>query len=243
VFLFSVPDLAAVLALFQEARVGPFVVMAYEFFTERCLARLRRHRSVRTPLASPSDYYVLLEVERGEPEALESWIASLLDRGLITDGTLAQHATQAAELWALREGISESLSATGLPHKNDIALPIQELQGFCTELEGFFEQRYPGWEIALFGHIGDGNLHVNVLPPEGMALKEFMASGRDITDAVEGTVTKAGGTFSAEHGVGQLRKATLAKRRSALELELMRAVKRALDPQGILNPGKVFDPE
>src|SRR4051794_25325252 len=108
VFLFAVPDLAGVLALFREARRAPFVIMAYEFFTERCLARVRRHRAVRAPLAEASDYYVLLEVEHGDPEALEAWIGSLFDRGLVTDGTLAQHASQAAEIWALREGISES---------------------------------------------------------------------------------------------------------------------------------------
>src|SRR4051794_6459971 len=108
VLLFGVPDLAGVLALFREARRGPFAIMAYEFFTEKCLARVRRHRAVRAPLAEASDYYVLLEVEHGDPEALEAWIGSLFDRGLVTDGTLAQHASQAAEIWALREGISES---------------------------------------------------------------------------------------------------------------------------------------
>src|SRR4029078_1526660 len=100
---------------------------------------------------------------------------SLFERERVTDGTLAQHSAQAAELWTLREGISESLSATGLPHKNDVALPITELAGFCADLERFCEESYPGWEIALFGHIGDGNLHVNVMKPESLSREEFLA--------------------------------------------------------------------
>ena len=242
VFLFSVPDLAGVLALFREARMGPFVVMAYEFFTERCLARLRRHRSVRTPLESPSDYYVLLEVERGEPEALDAWIASLFERGLVTDGTLAQHSAQAADLWALREGISESLSATGLPHKNDIALPIQELAGFCAELERFFEERYPGWEIALFGHIGDGNLHVNVMKPDVLDRGEFLRKTREADHAIFALVKAHRGSISAEHGIGLLKKDYLAYSRAPEELAIMRSIKRALDPLNLMNPGKILDP-
>jgi FAD/FMN-containing dehydrogenase len=241
VLLFAVPDLAAVLALFREARQGPFVIMAYEFFTEKCLARVRRHRSVVSPLSAASDYYVLLEVERGEREALEAWTAELFERALVTDGTLAQHGKQAAELWTLREGISESLTATGLPHKNDIALPIRELEGFCAELLRFFEERYPGWEIALFGHIGDGNLHVNVMKPDGMDRAAFLAKTSEADHAIFTLVQKHHGSISAEHGIGLLKKDYLGYSRAPAELALMRAIKRALDPQGLMNPGKVLD--
>jgi FAD/FMN-containing dehydrogenase len=240
VFLFAVPDLAGVLALFREARVGPFVIMAYEFFTEKCLARVRRHRSVVSPLSAASDYYVLLEVERGEPEALEAWIVSLFERGVVTDGTLAQHARQAAELWALREGISESLSATGLPHKNDVALPVRELEGFCAALLGFFEDRYPGWEIALFGHIGDGNLHVNVMKPDDLDRAAFLARTRDADHAIFALVKEHHGSISAEHGVGLLKRDYLGYSRAPEEIALMQAIKGALDPLGIMNPGKVL---
>jgi FAD/FMN-containing dehydrogenase len=242
VFLFAVPDLAGVLALFREARQGPFVIMAYEFFTEKCLARVRRHRKVKEPLSAPSDYYVLLEVERGEPEALEAWIASLFEREIVTDGTLAQHSSQAAELWTLREGISESLTATGLPHKNDVALPIAELAGFCAELERFFESSYPGWEIALFGHIGDGNLHVNVMKPDDLDRAEFLRRTREADPAIFSLVKKHKGSISAEHGIGLLKKDYLGYSRSAEEMALMRAIKRVLDPRNLLNPGKILDP-
>jgi FAD/FMN-containing dehydrogenase len=242
VFLFAVPDLAAVLALFRESRQGPFVIMAYEFFTEKCLARVRRHRSVAAPLSAASDYYVLLEVERGEPAALEAWIASLFDGGLVTDGTLAQHAGQAAELWTLREGISESLTATGLPHKNDVALPIQALAAFCADLERFFEEQYPGWEIALFGHIGDGNLHVNVMKPDGVDRAEFARRTGDADHAIFALVQRHRGSISAEHGIGLLKKDYLGYSRTAEEIALMKGIKRLLDPGNLMNPGKVIDP-
>ena len=241
VFLFAVADLAGVLALFREARCAPFTIMAYEFFTELCLARVKRHRKVRSPFAAASPYYVLLEIENGEADAVEAWIASLFERALVTDGVLAQHASQAAELWALREGISESLSATGLPHKNDIALPIAALESFCAELGEVFASRYPDWEICLFGHIGDGNLHINVMKPDALDKAEFFRRTKDADHAMFALVKKHHGSISAEHGIGLLKKDYLAYSRAPAEIALMKAIKRALDPEGILNPGKVID--
>ena len=159
---------------------------------------------------------------------------------MVTDGTLAQHSRQAADLWALREGISESLSATGLPHKNDIALPIKELEAFCAELESFFAQSYPGWEIALFGHIGDGNLHVNVMKPDDLDRAEFLKKTKEADHAIFTLVKKYRGSISAEHGIGLLKKDYLGYSRSPEELTIMRSIKKVLDPLGIMNPGKVF---
>ena len=161
---------------------------------------------------------------------------------MVTDGTLAQHSAQAAELWTLREGISESLSATGLPHKNDIALPIAELEAFCAELDQFFAESYPGWEIALFGHIGDGNLHVNVMKPDDLSKEAFLARTHEADHAIFTLVKKHHGSISAEHGIGLLKKDYLAYSRAPAELALMRAIKRALDPENLMNPGKILDP-
>jgi len=240
VLLFAVPSLAGVLSLFREARKGPFVMTAYEFFTEQCMARVRRHQRVREPLSAPSPYYVLLEVERNDREVLEGWISRLFERDTVTDGTLAQHAGEAAAIWSLREGISESLSATGMPHKNDIALPIGDLEGFCSELESVFSARYPGWEIALFGHIGDGNLHVNIMKPDALDKADFLARTHDADHAMFELVRKYHGSISAEHGIGLLKKDYLGYSRSTAEIELMRAIKRVVDPLGIMNPGKVI---
>ncbi|GAB4512391.1 MAG: FAD-binding oxidoreductase [Haliangiales bacterium] len=252
VFLFALPDLASVLALFRAARRGPFTVSAYEFFTDRCLARVRRHRGVRAPFADDSRYYVLLEVEPSAATAspgdgadkagdvLDGWLGELFERELITDGVLAQSQAQAQALWQLREGISESLAATGLPHKNDIALPIAKLDAFCSQLEAVFSAEYPGWEICLFGHIGDGNLHVNVMKPDDLDKASFLARAHDADRHMFELVRSHGGSVSAEHGIGLLKRPWLGYTRSPAELAMMDAIKRALDPHGILNPGKVL---
>ncbi|HEX7603729.1 MAG TPA: FAD-binding oxidoreductase [Polyangiaceae bacterium] len=239
VLLFAVADLAAVLRLFREIRASAFTVSAYEFFTRPCLDRLLRHRKLRDPFGAPSSHYVLVELE--DPgEALDAVVAHLFEHGFVQDGTMAQHASEAAELWALREGISESLSATGMPHKNDIALPIADLKSFCGELDGVFAQKYPGWEICLFGHIGDGNLHVNVMKPDELDKAAFLAETHAADLAMFELVKKHHGSISAEHGIGLLKKEFLSFSRSHEEIALMRAMKGVLDPKGTLNPGKVL---
>jgi FAD/FMN-containing dehydrogenase len=242
VMLLGAKDVAGVLRLFREARTGPFTIAAYEFFSQKCLDRLMSHRKVRPPFSAPSPYYVLLEVE--DPQggnSMEAWVEKVFAEELETDGTLAQHAGEARDLWTLREGISESLSATGLPHKNDVSLPIAGLDAFCTDLEKLFEERYPGWEICLFGHVGDGNLHINVMKPDAMDKGEFLEKTKEADRDLFAIVQKHGGSISAEHGIGLLKKPFLGFTRSEAEIAVMRSVKRALDPNHILNPGKIFD--
>jgi FAD/FMN-containing dehydrogenase len=239
VFLFAVPDLAGVLKVFREAQTGPFTVSAFEFFTDRCLARLKRHRRVTDPLEGAS-HYVLLEVEAGDEERRDAWLEGLMDRELVVDGTLAQNAQQAAELWTLREGISESLSATGMPHKNDVALPLVELESFVAALEHIFETEYPTWEICLFGHIGDGNIHVNVMKPDAMSKDDFLTKTHDADRHIFELVRAHRGSISAEHGIGLLKRPWLNYTRSEADIAVMRAIKTALDPDHRLNPGKVL---
>ncbi len=249
VMLFGVRDVPAVLRLFREARSGPFTISAYEFFSQRCLDRVVAHRNLRPPFTEPSTYYVLLEVEgEGTSEAdaarlatnLEPWIERVFGEGLAENGTLAQHSGEARDLWALREGISESLSATGLPHKNDVSLPIAGLGAFSADLEQLFASRYPGWEICLFGHIGDGNLHINVMKPDAMDRAEFFTKTKEADRDLFAIVQRHAGSISAEHGIGLLKKHFLSFTRSEPELAVMRAVKKALDPNDILNPGKIL---
>jgi FAD/FMN-containing dehydrogenase len=240
VMLFALASLEGVLALFHEARNGPFVLSAYETFTDRCLARLRRHRKVSEPFAASAPFYALVEAEAHEPDALERWLAGVLERELVVDGVLAGSREQAAALWTLREGISESLAATGLPHKNDIALPIARLGAFVHELEALFAERYPAFEICLFGHIGDGNLHVNVMKPDDMDAAAFHARTHELDAHLMDLVRRHHGSVSAEHGIGLLKRDWIGHTRSEAELAIMRDIKRALDPNGILNPGKVL---
>jgi FAD/FMN-containing dehydrogenase len=241
VLLFAVDDLAGVVRLFRETRASGFVLSAYEMFTDKCQARVLSHRKLRAPLASPSPFYVLVELEDAAREPLEEWVGALLDRGTVRDGVLAQSAPEARDLWSLRESISESLSATGFPHKNDIALPVAALEAFCAELEALFVRRYPSFEVCLFGHIGDGNLHVNVMKPADLEKPAFIAQVKEADRDMFDLVKEHKGSISAEHGVGLLKKAWLGWTRTDAEIAAMKAVKRALDPQNLLNPGKIFD--
>lgn len=241
VLLLAVEDIPAVLRLFRAARQEPFSLSAYEFFTDRCAARVERHRKIVPPLATKAPCYVLIELERSVDYNLDGWLSMLFERGLVLDGTMAQTSSQAAQLWTLREGISESLSATGLPHKNDVALPIAGLEAFCSEFGAVFEERYPGWEICLFGHIGDGNLHINVMKPEGMDRSEFFSKTSEADRSLFELLHRHRGSISAEHGVGLLKKPYLHYSRSPEELAVLRAVKQAMDPRNTLNPGKIFD--
>ena len=240
VFLFALDSLDAVLTLFEEARRGPFTIMAYEFFTAACSARLERHRGIRPPFEQPTSHTVLLEVENAKPGALDGWLQGLFERGLVLDGTLAADVGQQKALWALREGISESLSATGLPHKNDIALPISQLRGFSEAFERLLATQYPGWELCVFGHIGDGNLHVNIMKPDALSKDEFLARTHEVDRDMFALVKAFRGSVSAEHGIGLLKRDWLGHSRSPFEIELMRQLKGALDPKGLLNPGKVL---
>jgi FAD/FMN-containing dehydrogenase len=235
VYLFALPSLPAVLTLFESARRGPFTISAFEFFTAQCLDRLIRHRKLSLPFSAPHPYYVLLETEGGVGD---EWLAQQLTTAL--DATQAQSPEQARTLWTYREGISESLSATGLPHKNDIALPLAALNTFCAELESLLASRYPGWELCLFGHIGDGNLHVNIMKPDALAKDEFLRRTHEVDADLFALVKAHHGSVSAEHGIGLLKKEWLGHTRSAAEIALMRQLKAVLDPHGILNPGKVL---
>jgi FAD/FMN-containing dehydrogenase len=242
VMLFAVPDLAGVVRLFRAAREAPMTLDAFEFFTDKCLARVTRHRKLVSPLSEAASHYVVLEAEWPDDAAAEAWLTGLFEEGLVTDGTMAQHATQAASLWSLRESISESLSGTGLPHKNDIALPIAALEDFCRDLETTIGERYPTYEVCLFGHIGDGNLHVNIMKPDDLDKAAFLAKTSEVDRSMFELVKRYRGSISAEHGIGLLKKPYLGYTRSTEEIALMRGIKKAFDPKGILNPGKVFDP-
>ncbi len=241
-FLFAVSDIAAVLRLFRAARMGPFVIQAYEFYTHLCLKRVMKHRGLRAPFATSAGCYVLLEVERPErEERLDQWLSSVFEGGLVLDGTMAQNPREAVDFWVYREAIAESLFATGLPHKNDVSLPVAHLEAFCAALDTFFADHYPGWDVCNFGHIGDGNLHINIMKPDGVAKDEFLAKTHKVDEDLFTMVRAHGGSISAEHGIGLLKKDFLHYSRTPAEMAVLRAVKKALDPNGVFNPGKIFD--
>ena len=155
------------------------------------------------------------------------------------DGILAQSEQQNANLWRYREAISESITPY-TPYKNDISVRVSQVPEFLSAVEGIVSVRYPDFEIVWFGHIGDGNLHLNILKPGTWELEDFKLECEKVSQQVLGLVAEFNGSISAEHGVGLLKKEQLSFSRSAEEIELMRSLKQVFDPNGIMNPGKLL---
>ena len=163
-----------------------------------------------------------------------------MDNGWVSDGVISQSDAQAAQLWRLREGITESL-ARYKPYKNDVSVRISAMPAFLQETQALLGEAYPHFDVVWFGHIGDGNLHINVLKPDGLEDAEFIVQCEQVTKLLAASLKRHEGSISAEHGIGLVKKGYLESTRSAAEIEVMRGIKRVLDPAGILNPGKLFD--
>lgn len=240
VLLLAIPCFEAVLQVFERARSASFTLVAFESFTDRCLAHVIRHRQLQPPFDVPSTHYALLEVTQGEG-SIDGWLESLLEPGLVAAARVAQSSQEAEELWAYRQSIDTSLNAAGLLiHRHDIALPLSRFHAFYTELETLHASSYSDWELCLFAHVGDGALQVRLIKPEALDKRMFLARCHAFDAAMFDLVRSHQGGVSAEHGIGLLKKAWLGQSRSAAEIDLMRALKRVMDPLGILNPGKVL---
>lgn len=245
VFFFALESIERVLKLFRDARSSSFVIQAFEVLGDNCLRAVETHRGTASPFAERSPYYVLLEVETPTSASgktdLEGWLATLFDQNAVADGVLAQTSDEAKKLWELREGISESLSAGYLVHKHDISLPISKLDRFIADLNTHLTNTYRGHTLFLFGHIGDGNLHINLRKPENLTRGQFLEDCGKIDADLFRLVQQHGGSISAEHGIGLLKKHALHFSRTPAEIAAMRSIKRALDPKNLLNPGKILD--
>jgi FAD/FMN-containing dehydrogenase len=211
-------------------------------FSEKALKHVLKSTGLPRPLETVSDFYAICEVEVSTPDAEEKVMAVFercLENGWVTDGAMSQSEVQAKTFWRYREDISESLSAFS-PYKNDISVSVSKVPDFMSDLDLVFSQSYPNWEVVWFGHIGDGNLHINILRPAGLSKEEFVKECRKVDELVFKAVQKQNGSISAEHGVGLTKKSFLGYSRSAAEIELMRGIKKVFDPDNILNPGKVI---
>ncbi len=225
---------------------------AFELMSDLCLELVGQHfPDHRRPFAQPSPYYVLLETSDSESEAhanaqFEALMERALEAGVVLDAVVATSGAQSRALWALRELISEAQALTGKNIKHDISVPISSIADFVAQTNEALQRRFPGIRMVVFGHLGDGNLHYNVSPPVdrcGPAHEdEFLAMQPAINLVTHDAVITFNGSISAEHGLGQLRRDESARYKTEVEMALMRQVKQALDPLGILNPGKFLPP-
>ena len=240
----SVPPALALLALAQSV-TGP-TLTAFEFFSATCLQVVTRHfPDQRSPFERTHAQYVLLELSDHEDEQhaealLQALAEQALDKQLIADAVIAQSTAQSRSLWMLRELIPEAQRLEGKNIKHDIAVPISSIARFVDETDALLAQRLPGVRMVTFGHLGDGNLHYNVSAPDGMDEDRFFGHQSAIYECVHDQVTRFSGSISAEHGIGQLKRDENARYKSGVEMNLMRAIKRTLDPLNIMNPGKVL---
>jgi FAD/FMN-containing dehydrogenase len=242
VFLFAVPELEGVMKIYHAYK-SRLPLLAFEMFTEEALEVVLKHTGLSRPLGEKAGYYVLVEIEQEGGEVLESAMGIFengLEQGWMVDGVVSQSAQQAKELWRLREDISEATSPFQ-PYKNDISVRVSQVPEFLTRMNEILVREYPDFKVIWFGHIGDGNLHVNILKPESLSSKEFLDKCLKVNEKMFAMIQSFGGSISAEHGVGLTKKPYLKYSRSPEEIEYMRMIKKSFDPDGILNPGKIFD--
>ncbi|MEH6584480.1 MAG: FAD-binding oxidoreductase [Halioglobus sp.] len=242
VLVLGVRDMASIMSVLN-AYQSEMDLSAFEFFSELALQKVVDHQGLQRPFASPAPYYALLEFEQTDGREMESAMQLFehcMEQDWVLDGVVSQSLAQAQDLWRLREDISETISRW-TPYKNDISTLISRVPDFLADVEAVVNANYPEFEIVWFGHIGDGNVHLNVLKPDDLAMEEFQRRCGEVSTWVFEIVQRYGGSVSAEHGVGLLKKDYLGYSRSPLEIQLMRQIKLAFDPKGIMNPGKIFD--
>ena len=240
VMLLALPDMDALMQVFALFR-ATLSLQAFEFFTDHALHHVLAHGAQRA-IDGNYPYYVVTEFDAVDESTQEIALATFeqaVEKGWVSDGVLAQSEAQAAALWRLREGITESL-APHRPYKNDVSVKVSAVPAFLHEMQALLAHEYPHIEVVWFGHIGDGNLHINVLRPDDLDEAAFIAQCEHVTKLLAATLKHHGGSISAEHGIGLVKRAYLESTRDAAEILLMKGVRKVFDPHGILNPGKLF---
>jgi FAD/FMN-containing dehydrogenase len=238
------PQKALDLFVRATGRAGPSLT-GFELMGDMVVDFAVRHiGNTRRPLAGHHDWHVLLEISSGRSEEdartlAEEILGEGMEAGLIEDAVLSQNMAQANAFWFLREEMSEAQQPEGFSIKHDISVPVQSIPRFVELASKAVAEISPGARIVCMGHMGDGNLHFNVLEPKG-GDPEYPKLYRTMNDAVHAIVRDMGGSFSAEHGIGQMKRAELAATEPPVAIELMRRVKAAFDPAGIMNPGKML---
>lgn len=242
----TVPTPAAAVALLTRLReeIGGRVT-AFELVGRPALDLVLQHiPGSRDPLAERSPWQVLIELsdtmESDLSIPLEETLFEAISAGAAGDAAIARNEMQAQALWALRENIAEAQKVEGLSIKHDISLPVSRIPEFIARCDAALAANFPGVRIVCFGHLGDGNLHYNQSQPTGLDNTAFIAQSSAVNRVVHDLVNELDGSISAEHGLGQLKREEILRYKSDTEMDMMRAIKRALDPNGLMNPGKIL---
>ena len=240
-FLIALDDFKPATELFQSCRASGHLIHMFEYFDRRCLEIVRNHLDLPAPFKAEYRYFVLVEYEHpGEANGPPRFLTEALEEGSIQDAVRAESSAAEQRFRKYREGISESLSMMHTVHKNDVSLPVGRMVEFLVTVHALLGEQGSGIKLAVFGHLGDGNLHLNLIKPGSLSTKSFFEICDSLDRDVYASLADVGGSVSAEHGIGLLKKEYLGFSRSAAEIRIMRQVKSILDPKGIMNPGKLF---
>lgn len=243
------PENAKVLLLGLSSRENILNIFSYcrdhaqlsacEYFSNLALDKVMAAHNKPKPLDTEHPDYLLLEIENTSDEKILPLFEELFNRGWVENGVISQSESQSALFWSYRELISESLSPFS-PYKNDVSVRVSQVPEFLKLVDASMKSTYPNFELIWFGHVGDGNLHINILKPKDMDKNEFISQCQQSDISLFQIIEKLGGAISAEHGVGLIKRKYLKHTRSEAEIEIMKGIKKCFDPEGILNPGKVF---
>jgi FAD/FMN-containing dehydrogenase len=245
--LVALPDPEAVLDVFIRVRAAcGEALTAFEMISRMPFDFALKHvERTRDPFDVPHPFYALIELTSPRPggalrESLEATLARALDDGVAKDAVIAASEAQAEELWTIREDINEAQIPEGGSIKHDVSVPVSRVPEFLHRATKILEGAVPGGRVVAFGHVGDGNIHFNLTQPEGADTDAFLAETDRVVHGVHDLIAEMDGSFSAEHGIGLHKRDLLEHYKSEVEMDLMRTLKRTLDPKSIMNPGKIL---
>lgn len=241
VLLLGIQSMDALMNVFDCLR-SALDLSAFEFFTDRALHHVRRANDLPVPFETPCPLYVITEfdcVDERADQRAQDCFETCAGKGWLVDGVISQSGQQIRDLWKYREGISEAISHFP-PYKNDLSVRVSDVPEFLGQMHLLMNETCPEFEVVWYGHIGDGNLHMNILKPAEMELREFEFRSHEISDKTYTLTQEFGGSISAEHGIGLLKQSWLHRTRSEAEIRFMKEIKGVFDPAGIYNPGKLL---
>lgn len=243
VLFFGVQSIHDLVALYGSARKAPFDLLACEYFSGLCATAVEEKLKRKSRFQASYPYYLLMEIEDSGSAELkaktEHWLEEILSSGIVQEGLLAETSDEVRSTWALREGITESLSQMGAIRKYDVSLPLPNLEKFLVAVLERHRAKTRPFELYLFGHLGDGSPHVNVVQNPGVSPQDFDHAAEAFEIELYELLKQFDGSASSEHGIGILKKKWLTFSRSPAEMRLFSAIKHAFDPMGLLNPGKI----